>query len=338
VEILYFDGCPNHEGATALVERVAAELGVEPDIRLVDVRDAEAAERNRFLGSPTVRVNGHDVEPSAEERTTFAHSCRVYRTENGFSGQPDERWVRAALAGADGSHTRDEGNQNGEQLLPTGVERVLTAAAIPSSKFGPERQARLTESERELYLWLLRQFATSGRPSSADIHAAASGLGLDAEGAFAALAREDLVHVGSDGEVRCAYPFSGTPTAHRVRFEDGHEAFAMCALDALGIAPMFGQPVEITSTDPASGEELRVRLAPNGESAAVPDSTVVVTGVVSRECESFLGCCPVLNFFGSQESAEQWLAEHDDVRGQVVSMPDAIAAGRVVFGNVLGPG
>jgi hypothetical protein len=100
VEILYFDGCPNHEGARALVERVAAELLVEPEIDLVQVPDAAAAAQLRFLGSPTVRVDGRDVEPGADERGDFVFSCRVYRGERGFSGQPDAGWVREALGKA----------------------------------------------------------------------------------------------------------------------------------------------------------------------------------------------------------------------------------------------
>ena len=97
VEILYFDGCPNHEGARALVERVSSELDVEPELRLVNVPDEDAARRLRFLGSPTIRVAGHDVDPEAAERNDYVLSCRVYRTESGFAGQPDERWVRDAL-------------------------------------------------------------------------------------------------------------------------------------------------------------------------------------------------------------------------------------------------
>jgi hypothetical protein len=97
VEILYFEGCPNHEAARGLVERVAAALHVQPEIDVVEVRDADAATELRFLGSPTVRVNGRDVEPGADERGEFAFSCRVYRGERGFSGQPDAGWVREAL-------------------------------------------------------------------------------------------------------------------------------------------------------------------------------------------------------------------------------------------------
>jgi hypothetical protein len=97
VEILYFDGCPNYEPARALVERLAMQLRIEPEIRLVEVADADAAVELRFLGSPTVRVNGVDVEPGAEERRDFALSCRIYRSECGVAERPEERWVREAL-------------------------------------------------------------------------------------------------------------------------------------------------------------------------------------------------------------------------------------------------
>ena len=97
VEIFYFDGCPNHEPALELVERLSRELGIEPEVRLVNVADQEAAQRVRFLGSPTIRVGGRDVDPQTEERSDYALSCRVFHTEAGITGQPDERWVRDAL-------------------------------------------------------------------------------------------------------------------------------------------------------------------------------------------------------------------------------------------------
>ncbi|MGH3024600.1 MAG: DF family (seleno)protein [Gaiellaceae bacterium] len=97
VEILYFEGCPNHEPARALVERLAGELDVEPEIERVEVADPDAAVALRFLGSPTVRVDGVDVEPGAEERRDFAFSCRIYRSNGDASKQPEESWVRDAL-------------------------------------------------------------------------------------------------------------------------------------------------------------------------------------------------------------------------------------------------
>lgn len=99
VEILYFDGCPNYEPALALVVRVSRELGLEPEVRLLDVPDQQTAEQMRFLGSPTIRIGGIDVDPSTEDRSDYALACRVFQTEAGPVGpQPDERWVRAALA------------------------------------------------------------------------------------------------------------------------------------------------------------------------------------------------------------------------------------------------
>jgi hypothetical protein len=97
VEILYFDDCPNWPTAASAVDRAARELGVAVDIRLERVGSEDEAERLRFLGSPTVRVDGRDVEPGAEERRDFALACRVYRTDEGFAGLPPEGWIRAAL-------------------------------------------------------------------------------------------------------------------------------------------------------------------------------------------------------------------------------------------------
>lgn len=101
MEILYFVGCPNHKAARALVERVAEDLGSGPEIRPVEVETPEDAQLMRFLGSPTIRVDGRDVEPGSETRTDFSRSCRVYRSDGGFSGEPAEAWVRAALAHSD---------------------------------------------------------------------------------------------------------------------------------------------------------------------------------------------------------------------------------------------
>ena len=100
VEILYFDGCPNHEPARDLVEQVAAELGLQAEIELVEAADTDTARRLRFLGSPSVRVDGRDVEPGADERSDFVLSCRVYRSERGLVGRPEADWIRDALSEA----------------------------------------------------------------------------------------------------------------------------------------------------------------------------------------------------------------------------------------------
>jgi hypothetical protein len=216
-----------------------------------------------------------------------------------------------------------------------GTAAALLAAAIPSSKLGSARHARLSEPERELYFWILRRFATVGRPTSEEVRSEAEPLGIDAEQALETLTREDLVHRRSDGEITVAYPFSGRATAHRARFPGGHEIDAMCAIDALGIAPMFGEPVEVESRDPMSGEAIRARVEPDGAAEWLPASAVVVAGAFRDQGEACCGCCPVLNFFASTANAERWLGEHPEVRGTVISIREASAAGRAIFGDVL---
>jgi hypothetical protein len=98
VELLYVEGCPNREPTRALVEHVAAELGVAAGIELVEVADPEEAVALRFLGSPTVRIDGRDVEPGADARREFALSCRLYETGSGPVGRPEQAWIHEALA------------------------------------------------------------------------------------------------------------------------------------------------------------------------------------------------------------------------------------------------
>ena len=219
--------------------------------------------------------------------------------------------------------------------LPERVAAALALAEIPPSKLGQARRSRLSDSERALYFWILRRFADGGRPPREEFGREAERLGLEPQPALATLRREDLVHLGGDGEVTVAYPFSGLPTAHRVRFPNGQEAFAMCAIDALGIAPMLDQPIEITSRDPLSDEPFHAKLSPDGSASWQPDTAVVVAGVDDRHADSCSGCCPVLNFFASTENAERWLNEHPQVRGEVITIEDAIAAGRAIFADVL---
>jgi Alkylmercury lyase len=223
----------------------------------------------------------------------------------------------------------------GPDRLAPAVAAVLAAAGIPPRKLGRARSARLSEAQRELYFWILRRFATAGRPGIGDVLAAADRLGLDAKDALQKLSREDLVHHDADGAITVAYPFSGLRTQHRVRFPSGHEVDAMCAIDALGIASMLEEPIEIESRDPVSGDEVRARVASDGAAEWWPESAVVVAGAILSQDEACCGCCPVLNFFAATANAERWLAEHSEVRGIPVSVEDAAAAGRAIFGGVL---
>jgi hypothetical protein len=319
VEILYFDGCPNHEPAVALVERIDRELGTGAELRLVNVPDQEAATRLQFLGSPTIRVDGVDVDPSSAQRGDYALSCRIFATDRGPAGQPEERWVRDALATA--------------ARADASVEQVLAAATIAPSRCGSERTARLSSGERALYRWVIERFARATPPTAAQLAEQVQTLALDTDAALAALAREDLVHT-DEGAVTVAYPFSARPRGHEVTV-DGRVVQAMCAIDALGIAAMLDQPVEIRSRDPISGDEIRVQATPDGVTSIQPEAAVVLAGSNSCEGPSYGGCCDVLNFFASVENAQRYLDENPGAAGMPISIGEAAAVGRAIFGAVL---
>jgi hypothetical protein len=111
IEVLYVQDCPNYQGALALVERVRAELGIDAELRTILIVDQAAAERTRFPGSPTVRVDGRDVEPGSQPPSEISVACRLYRLEHRLAGQPAERWVREALLRAAGQSTGGASSQ-----------------------------------------------------------------------------------------------------------------------------------------------------------------------------------------------------------------------------------
>jgi hypothetical protein len=99
IELLYFEGCPSVEQLQADLRELLIGAGIGEDVELRRVESVEDAERERFLGSPTVRVNGRDVEPGAEDRRDYGLKCRLYRRDGNATGAPPGRWIVEAIAG-----------------------------------------------------------------------------------------------------------------------------------------------------------------------------------------------------------------------------------------------
>lgn len=97
IDVLYFEGCPNRAPARELVERVLSEHGLTAEIRDIEVTDAADAQSKQFLGSPSVRVDGLDVDPSAAGDDRFGLMCRVYRRYDVASGIPPREMIENAL-------------------------------------------------------------------------------------------------------------------------------------------------------------------------------------------------------------------------------------------------
>lgn len=98
VELLWWSGCPSWESAVELVREEMESLGLDPDTLSAREVPTEAdAAREEFVGSPTIRVEGRDVQPPGEN--PIGLTCRVYRLRDGrVSPLPDRADVRDALA------------------------------------------------------------------------------------------------------------------------------------------------------------------------------------------------------------------------------------------------
>jgi hypothetical protein len=96
IEVLAREDCPNRDMALIVVERVVEEIGVPAEIEVVDVADDEDAAELRVLGSPTVLVDGRDVDPEPLY-DAFSADDRLYRTGRGPSGWPEPEWIRSAV-------------------------------------------------------------------------------------------------------------------------------------------------------------------------------------------------------------------------------------------------
>lgn len=97
IELLYFSGCPTYREADALIEDAVRSLAVPAEIAVQEVATELDAVRLQFLGSPTIRVNGLDIDPVARSSTDYGLKCRVYRNGNRFLGVPPRELLERAI-------------------------------------------------------------------------------------------------------------------------------------------------------------------------------------------------------------------------------------------------
>ena len=303
VEVLFFDGCPNHEALLPhLRELLNAAEAEDTEIRLVRVEDAKTAEAERFLGSPTVRVDGEDVEPGADERTDFGLKCRLFTTPQGLRGTPADEWVLDAL------------------------ERALTPSReMPG--LGPDAGALRDTfpacEDAPLALALVRLLAR-GEPVTGAMLATDAGRAID--DVAAQLARWPNVERDADGAV---VGFSGLtlrPTAHSLRFDD-RQLHTWCAWDTLFLPRMLDTTAHVSSTCPVSGRDVRLVVSPEGVEQADPAGIhLSFPPLASTNTADIRGtfCCHV-RFLVGAEAVQTWLTAHPD--GHVLDLAAAFELG-----------
>jgi hypothetical protein len=111
VELLFWEGCPSHPQALAILRAEMEALGLDAgQIGLREIETDEQALHERFVGSPTIRIDGEDVVDPGEQPPAL--SCRIYYRRDGrISPNPDPADVRDALAAhIDSAPTQTEGS------------------------------------------------------------------------------------------------------------------------------------------------------------------------------------------------------------------------------------
>src|SRR6059058_1368170 len=100
VELLFWAGCPSHRKALRELQVVLRESGQDPEAVIVrEIKTDDDAASEGFVGSPTIRIDGADLQPLADEPTGL--TCRIYRRRDGrISPTPDPADVREAVLAA----------------------------------------------------------------------------------------------------------------------------------------------------------------------------------------------------------------------------------------------
>jgi hypothetical protein len=98
IELFYWEGCPSHPEAKQMLEQILAERGLETPIAMREVTTQEEAEALRFPGSPTIRIDGRDVDPvGANSRPAL--NCRIYYLPDGrVSPVPSREQLEEAIS------------------------------------------------------------------------------------------------------------------------------------------------------------------------------------------------------------------------------------------------
>lgn len=178
---------------------------------------------------------------------------------------------------------------------------------------------------------MLATFAKTGQPPSlVELQNVVGPDGVDAARVLTQLHEGDFLRLDATGEIRAAYPFSAFPTPHLVQIEGGPQVHAMCAIDALSVAPMLDVAVTVGSTDPTSGQPITVRVAADGTiSVWEPPTAVVFVGQqTDGSCCDPTGpsaaadmCCGYVNFFRSRAQANAWASSHPTIQVRCWSSP-----------------
>ena len=94
IEFLFFEGCPSYKEALKNLQEVLDEERIKVDIEMINVENIEMAEQHGFQGSPSIRIDGNDLENRNEG---YNYSCRIYTINGEKTGIPAKEFIREKI-------------------------------------------------------------------------------------------------------------------------------------------------------------------------------------------------------------------------------------------------
>jgi Alkylmercury lyase len=212
---------------------------------------------------------------------------------------------------------------------------VLAAALDKLNSLLPlkARQSQLEPQLRNLHITILRHFATAGQPLSRD--QVAQQLGDDAvDAALARLAGDDLIVLDPDRRhIAGAYPFTAEERVHAV-LTNGRTVHAMCALDALAIAPLFETATRIDSRCHVTDTPVEIHMQGAELLSAQPgDVRVGIHWQGTSSCAARSLCLEIV-FLADAGTAQRW-QQQDSGNTDLFELPDAVRFATAYFRPLL---
>jgi len=196
-----------------------------------------------------------------------------------------------------------------------------------------ERSGVLPPPTRRVHRALLDGFIATGEVPAEEAWARAADVPVrDLPVRLAELAEGDYVGLDATGRLTCLYPFSAVATPHVVVLGAGRR-WAMCSIDALGVAAMIGRPVTVEGRCALCGSPIRLAVSPGTVTEAEPSEAVVVA---RRSGDEPAGetCCPFTLFACSPAHGEAIAARSDQTT--VAPLAEALQHAESIFGGFLG--
>jgi alkylmercury lyase len=193
----------------------------------------------------------------------------------------------------------------------------------------------LEPTQDRVWRTVLELFARLARPPH--LHEISKETGLAVENIRVLVSELETIDLlGSDASADVilyyAYPFTEEQTEHRVWLR-GQRVHAVCAIDALGIAGMFGTDVVIESSCRACAKRIEIGTAQGGKSLShARPGNAVVWYDLAYSGRAAASCCPAIAFYCSDAELQHWLSAQGAPRtGYRLTLDEALEVGRALF-------